>query len=201
VAAGAVVGRDAELATVAEFFRELDVGPATLLIEGEPGIGKTTLWAAALREAEQAGVHVLACRSTSAETRLTFVGLADFLTVVEDGVLDELPSPQRRALDVALLREEPEGEAPEQRVVATAFLSVLRALARSSPVLVAVDDLHWLDTPSRHVLEFALRRRMQERIGLLAALRPDGVSSRRSRTAAPVGYGCSRSTSRRSTRF
>jgi hypothetical protein len=53
-------------------------------------------------------------------------------------------------------------------------VGTLRALAKDTPVLVAVDDLQWLDRPSRRVLEFALRRLETERVGVLAAARPGG---------------------------
>jgi DNA-binding CsgD family transcriptional regulator len=170
----AVVGRDRELAAVAEFLAGVEVGRAVLVIEGEAGIGKTTVWQAGVRQAAERGMTVLSSRPGASETRLTFVGLADLLSAVDAEVFDTLPPPQRRALDVALLRAEPDDPSPEQRVVSTAFLSVLRTLATRAPVVLAVDDLQWLDTPSRHVLEFALRRVETEPVGMLAAVRVDG---------------------------
>ena len=171
-----VVGRDAELAVIEEFLVRASEASSVLLIEGEPGIGKTTLWQEAVRRGEEHGMRVLSSRPGPSETRLTFVGLADFLAGVDDDVLQELPPPQRRALDVALMRSDPKGPAPEQRVVSTAFLSALRLLSGSTPVVVGVDDLQWLDTPSRHVLEFAMRRLESEPVGFLGAVRVDGSS-------------------------
>jgi DNA-binding CsgD family transcriptional regulator len=173
----AVVGRDRELAAVNAFLEALQSGRAVLVVEGEAGIGKTTVWQAGITRAVERGMTVLSSRPGSSETRLTFVGLADLLQDVDESVFDGLPAPQRRALDVALLRADPDGDAPEQRVVSTAFLSVLRALSETAPVVVAVDDLQWLDTPSRHVLEFALRRIDPEPVGVLAAVRLEGESS------------------------
>jgi DNA-binding CsgD family transcriptional regulator/DNA polymerase III delta prime subunit len=175
VLTGAVVGRAAELGVVEEFLESLEAGPSVLLLEGEPGIGKTTLWQGAVRRARELDVLVLTSRPGASETRLTFSALGDLLVDVHDGVLDELPGPQRRALDVALLRAEPEGEGAEQRVVSTAFLGVLRVLAAERAVLVAIDDLQWLDASSRRVLEFAVRRLERERLGILGATRPDGA--------------------------
>lgn len=172
------MGRDAELAVVDAFLSSVGDSPSALLIEGEPGIGKTTVWKEAVRRAGERGMLVLQSRPGPSETRLTFVGLADFLGSVEDHVLAELPSPQRRGLDVALLRSDPEGPAPEQRVVSTAFLSVVQLLARRSPVVIAADDLQWLDTPSRHVLEFAMRRLASEPVGFLGAVRLEGSTGR-----------------------
>jgi len=165
VSAGSVVGRDAEL----------------VVVEGEPGIGKTTVWQAAVRRAEERETRVLASRPGASEARLTFVGLTDLLSGVGDEVLDELPAPQRRALDVALLRADPEDVSSDQRVVATAFMSVLRTLSSSVPVVVAIDDLQWLDTPSWAVLEFALRRLETEPVGVVSAVRLErGGSAQRS---------------------
>ena len=174
VQARAVVGRDAELAVVEEFLTLASEASATLVVEGEPGIGKTTLWQEAVRRADERGMRVLSSRPGPSETRLTFVALGDFLAAVDSGILSELPPPQLRALDVALLRSDPEGSAPEQRAVATAFLSVLRLLSLASPVVVAVDDLQWLDTSSRRVLEFAMRRLSSEPVGFLGTVRLDG---------------------------
>jgi DNA-binding NarL/FixJ family response regulator len=171
--AGRVVGRDAELKALGAFLESVAHASGALVVEGEPGIGKSTVWNAAVERAADRGFLVLSCRPASSETRLSFVGLADLLSGLEEGTLDALPPPQRRALAVALLREEPGRSTPEPRIVATAFLSTLRTLAERSPVLVAVDDLQWLDAASRRVLEFALRRLGGERIGLLAAMRTD----------------------------
>ncbi len=177
--AATVVGRDAELAAVDEFLDATSRGTAALIIEGEPGIGKTTLWQAALREAGARGLLVLSSRPGPSEARLTFVGLADLLGGVGEEVYDELPAPQRRALDVALLRADAEGPAPGQRAVSTAFLSVLRALSAAFPVVVAVDDVQWLDTPSWRVLEFARRRLGAEPVRFVAAIRLEGSTSAR----------------------
>ena len=173
-----VVGRDAELSVVDEFLAAASDGMSALLVEGEPGIGKTTVWREAVRRAGERGMNVLASRPGPSETRLTFVGLSDFLAGVDGRVLDELPPPQRRGLDIALLRSDPEGSAPERRVVFTGFLSVLQALSRFSPVVVAVDDLQWLDTPSRNVLEFAIRRLVSEPVGFLGAVRLEDSAGR-----------------------
>ena len=83
-----------------------------------------------------------------------------------------LPRPQRHALDVALLRAEPRPEPPDQRAVAVAFLGVIRALAEAAPVIVAVDDLPWLDRASAGVLGFVARRLAGSPVGFLAASRP-----------------------------
>lgn len=174
---GDLVGREAELGVATEFLDRLQPGPTALLIRGEPGIGKSALWLRVVAAASDRGLRVLTARPAQAEAQLAFAGLADLLDPAADEVLPALPAPQRTALAVALLREEPRDRAVDQRAVSAAALSALRLLATASPVLVAVDDLHWLDRPSAAVLEFAARRVESMPIGLLACIRPDTPTS------------------------
>lgn len=93
-----------------------------------------------------------------AERQLSFVGLGDLLGPGLGEALEALPAPLRRALEVALLLRDPVGAHPEPRAVATAGWAALQALSRAGPLLIAVDDVQWLDQPSAAVLGFALRR-------------------------------------------
>ena len=165
-----VVGRDQELEAAAEFLGELESGPAALVFEGEPGIGKTTVWAAAEELAPRDFV-LLSTRPVEPEVQLAFAALADLLAPVVDEALPDLPGPQRHALAVALLREDPGPRRLDRRAVFAATLSVLRALAASRPVLVSIDDLQWLDRPSASALEYALRRVGELPVGILACER------------------------------
>ena len=97
--------------------------------------------------------------------------LGDLMHGLLGQVLPQLPPPQRRALEVALLIADPVGSPPEQRAVCLAFLAVIRHLSASGPVVIAIDDLQWLDLPSAAALEFALRRLGSEPVGLLASVR------------------------------
>ena len=171
--ASAIVGRGAELDALNTFVDSVDRGPAMLVLEGEPGLGKTTLWREGLHAAARRSFQVLECRPVQAEAQLAFTALSDLLADVPEAVFDELPAPQRRALQVALLRVEPEGDEHFPRAVALGFLGVLTALAGSSPLVVGIDDVHWLDHASQGVLAFAFRRLRNERIGVLLARRAD----------------------------
>src|SRR3954471_12272892 len=91
--------------------------PATLLIEGEAGIGKTTLWRGGTVLAERHGQRVLRAAPTQAEANLSFAALADPLAPVADALLPVLDAPVRDALEVALLRRPPTGAAPDRRAV------------------------------------------------------------------------------------
>jgi DNA-binding CsgD family transcriptional regulator len=165
-----VVGRDAERAAVG---RMLAARSGGLLLAGEPGIGKTVLWEAGVREAREAGWRTLVHRSAQAEAGMAFAGLSDLLGPVFDDVADALATPRRRALEVALLLAEPGPVPPDSRVLGLALLDVLRALATESPVLVALDDVQWLDASSAAVVAMAVRRLEDERIAVLATRRTE----------------------------
>lgn len=165
-----IVGREPELSELHEF---LDAGrfPSTLVLTGGPGIGKTTLWEAGISAARKRGLRVLSARSSGAEARLSFGALIDLFDEVDTEALAGLPAPQLRALEVALLRAEPLDQPPERDAIAVGVLSALRALATHEPLLVAVDDVQWLDPPSGHALAFAARRLERHRVAFLLAKR------------------------------
>jgi ATP/maltotriose-dependent transcriptional regulator MalT len=169
VQADLLLGRNAELARVATFL-EAEL-PGVLVLEGDAGIGKTSLWEEGVRIAGAAGFRVLMTRAAGSEVQLSFAGLGDLLHGVLDEALDGLPGPQRRALAAALLLEEADEAAPDARAVAVAFLAALRLLAEAAPLILAVDDLQWLDSSSGGALRFALRRLETEPVRLLGTVR------------------------------
>lgn len=166
-----VVGRDAELEAGDAFLDRAGRGPATLFLEGEPGIGKTTVWSEVVRRAEDRGYLVLAAQPARAESSLSLSGIGDVLEPIASEAFEGLPEPQRLALDAALLRAEPSDRAPEGRVLGTAIRTLLEALAGTRPVVVAIDDAQWLDAASATTLGFALRRIKDAPVSLLAARR------------------------------
>jgi DNA-binding CsgD family transcriptional regulator len=163
-----LVGRESELGAVETFLRS--ERPLAVAIVGEPGIGKTTLWQAAVELAQARGARVLIARPTESEARLGFAGLADLLADVPDELFAQLPEPQRLGLDAALLRTA-SARPPGRRVVGAGFLTLLRALARDSEVVCAIDDVQWLDASSAAVIEFALRRLGEERVRGVVSVR------------------------------
>ncbi len=167
------IGREVEAAKISRFLGELPCGPRVLLIEGEAGIGKTILLKEAHNTAVRLGHLVLAAFPAEAEAPLEFAGLADLLEWVPAALVAELPGPQRHAVRQAVLHAGPSRRSADPRTTATAVLTLLRGLAKKHPVLVVVDDLQWLDTPSACALSFALRRLWLEPVGLLAAVRTD----------------------------
>lgn len=167
-----VVSRPEEAKAVAAFLHSAASGPAGLVAEGEPGIGKTTLCLSTVELAEERGFQVLSARPAEAESVLSYASLADLLSGVESSVLADLPTPQRLAIDRVLLRSEAEDLTTDQRAVGAGFLSVVELLAEGSPVLVAIDDLQWLDPSSRNVIAFAARR-LSASVGMFGTVRTD----------------------------
>ncbi len=167
-----VIGRERELSAVNAFIESIPSGPRALLLEGEAGIGKTTVWLEAVRSAEDRGYRVLQARPAESEARLSYASLADLVGGAFDETRAVLPAPQERALAAALLRVTTD-EPADARTTATALVGVLTSLATERPMLVAIDDVQWLDPASERTLEFAARR-LPPQLGLLVTRRTEG---------------------------
>jgi DNA-binding CsgD family transcriptional regulator len=169
-----IVGRDDELAHIEDVLDRARSEPARVVVVGEPGIGKTAVWEAGVAAAAERGFRVLSARPTRSESSLAYAGLADLLAGVEDDAFASLPAPQRIALDVALLRTVDDQQA-DPRAVFAGFGGVVKSLAVQQPVVVAVDDLQWLDGPTARALEFVGRRLRDEPVALIAAARAEAA--------------------------
>jgi DNA-binding CsgD family transcriptional regulator len=175
-----VVGRDAELASIRDFVATISDGATALVLEGEAGVGKTTLWAAGIEQAQEWGLRVLQARPAESETALSFSGVGDLLDRVLEEALSPLAVGQKRALSRALLLEDDHGTPPDPHAVGVAVLNAVRALADTRPTLIAVDDVQWLDAASSGAFAYAARRLQGERVGVLLARRTpleSGLSS------------------------
>jgi len=167
----AIVGREAELEELTAFLA--DGGwPRSLLLSGEAGMGKTTLWRAALERAEGEGHAVLGTRPLEAEAKLAYAG------VVTSSLIrtPRSRSSQRRKHMHCARRSCSRRPSPERSTSEAwcwASWASCAALAGDRPVLVAVDDVQWLDRPSARVLAFAARRLTAERVAFLLALRAE----------------------------
>jgi DNA-binding CsgD family transcriptional regulator len=150
-----IVGRAEELAQLERLLAELRAERGgTLVLRGEAGIGKTTLLEA-LGGRCGAEVTMLRAGGVEAESELAFSALSDLLTPIVAG-LAALPVPQAAALAAAIAIAPPQ---PGDRLaVCVATLGLLRAAGRERPVLALVDDVQWLDAPSRECILYAARR-------------------------------------------
>jgi len=131
------------------------------------------LWREGIALARERGFRVLTCEPILTETPLAFAGLGDLLDELPLETLKQLPPPQRGALEISLLLVEPTEGAVDQHAVALAVLALIRTIVRTTPVLIAIDDVQWLDSSSTRVLSFVLRRVHDGPVGLLATRRSD----------------------------
>jgi predicted ATPase len=165
----AIIGRERELAATGRLLDRAAEGAAALVLDGEAGIGKTTLWLEAVGAADARGFRVLQARPAESEARLSYSAVADLVGTAFDETASELPPLQRRALETALLLEEADQPA-DARTTSAALVAVLRALASRGPVVLAVDDVQWVDAASEQALAFAARR-LPAGLALLVARR------------------------------
>jgi DNA-binding CsgD family transcriptional regulator len=148
-----LAGRRTELSSVAAFLEAVGRGPAGLMFQGEPGIGKTALWSRAASRAEAVGYQVLLSRCSEEETPIAGGTLLDLFGEIPTG--EEVAGP-----DEALARG--------RSVHAT-----LTTMVVDAPLVIAIDDLQWIDGVSGRALRYALRRLRSERVGFLATARSD----------------------------
>ncbi len=165
-----MIGREQELEAAGSVVAAVADGPCALVLLGEAGIGKSTIWSAVVAEAGNLGHRILMARPSESEAELPFAVLVDLFADVDDVVVDALPDVQRVALEKAL-RRSASAVAVDPTAVALATLGALRALAEARPAIVAIDDLQWVDAPSRRALAFAFRRLRDAGVGLIATAR------------------------------
>lgn len=163
-----VVGRRPELAAIERLLEAS--GPRAVVIEGEAGLGKSTMWESGVAAARSAGWTVLSARPAESERLLPYAALGDLVDPLLDGHVAALPEVQRDALDAALLRGS-SGEPAESLAVARATLGLLLTAGEQGTILAAIDDVQWLDSPSARTLEFVIRRLPADVLRLLVAHR------------------------------
>jgi DNA-binding CsgD family transcriptional regulator len=163
-----LIGRDAETQLLDRMLSRLADGGGALLFRGEPGIGKSALLDHARERARATGTRVLSIVGVESEAEFAFAGLHQLLHPVV-GLIERLSESQRRALQAAFgVRGELE---PDPFHVAVAAFQLLCEAADTGPLLLIVDDAHWLDRSSMGVLAFIARRLDSEPLALVAAVR------------------------------
>jgi DNA-binding CsgD family transcriptional regulator len=166
-----IVGREVEIADVERLLSRARDQTSALLIEGEPGIGKTTLFRAAMRRGQKAGFAVLSCRAASSEAAFALAAVADIVEDIPRSYRADLPAPQLRALEAALHLADPGDEPIEPSALAAGVRSLIANVAAERPVLVGLDDIQWLDDGSAAVLAFVIRRIGGQPVAVLATKR------------------------------
>ncbi|MGW4533054.1 helix-turn-helix transcriptional regulator [Nocardia sp. NPDC004340] len=161
-------GRESELTRLAEFRNCLRHGGVAVSLRGEPGVGKSALLAATVRAAEADGMTVLRCWGSEFEAEVSYAALNQLLLPVYPR-LKLLDPALREALSVALGFGA--GAPPDVLLVCNAALSLVGAVAAEAPVLLAVDDMQWIDRASAVVLGFLARRIAGMPAGLLVSAR------------------------------
>jgi DNA-binding CsgD family transcriptional regulator len=172
-------GRDSERALLEQLLDTVESGPVACIVEGTPGIGKTTLWRESVENARRRGYQVLDTAPSEPEAVLAFSGLGDLFERTPDDMLDALPDVQAQALKAALFLGELPDTSHELQALPRAILGVLRQLSAAGPTLIAIDDEQWLDPASARVLAFALCRLLRSRV---EACRSDSTQAIGSRT-------------------
>jgi DNA-binding CsgD family transcriptional regulator len=168
-----LVGRESELAAVCRFLRAAGrAGGSSLLLWGDAGVGKTALLSAAGRIAVDDGFRLLFAQGTEFEAEISYSGLQQLLLPVWREV-EQAPAHHLEALRVALGLAV--AEPPPIDLVVAATTRVLSGIARDQPVLVAADDIHWLDRATARVLADVARRPFTDRarIGFVSTTRAD----------------------------
>src|SRR3954452_1284525 len=168
--AAPLLGRSQEQCLLTSLLDDVATRGEALILRGEPGIGKSRLLAEAAHDARARGIVVLTTTGVQSEAHLPFAGLHQLLRPVRARAA-ELPAVQRAALDAAFgLTPE---VAPEHYRIAMAALDLVSEIASDAPVLLVVEDAHWLDRPTADVLAFLARRIESDPIVLVAATRDD----------------------------
>jgi DNA-binding CsgD family transcriptional regulator len=163
-----LLGRDRELALLAELVERVPDRGGALVVCGEPGIGKSSLLGEAGAHAQARGMRVLRASGVQSEANLPFSGLHQLLRPILGGA-DDLPAPQRAALLAAFGMSEE--SAPDRFLIALAVLDLVAEAAAETPHMLVVEDGHWLDASSAEVLAFVARRVSSDPIVLLVAVR------------------------------
>ena len=168
-------GREQDIALIDRLIDRIDQGGSTLVISGEPGIGKSALLEVARHRAGERGVSVLSMTGVLAEVHLPFAALEQALRPLMKRAAGLVPR-QRSALLAAFGMHDDMG-APDIFLVALATLSLLTESATRKPILLVADDVQWLDQATHDVLAFISRRLSSDPVVLLVARRDDFNSS------------------------
>lgn len=162
-----LVGREPEKRLLDRLLGDARVGrSAVLAVVGEVGVGKSALLDYA--DAEATGMRILRARGIQSEAHIPFAGLFELLRPALDH-LDRVAEPQREALEGALALRP--ARAQDRFAIGAATLGLLAAYSDEAPLLLVLDDAHWIDGSSADALLFALRRLIADPIAAVLSVR------------------------------
>ncbi|MFE5393078.1 AAA family ATPase [Streptomyces sp. NPDC056568] len=164
-----IIGRSGELAALREVVDRAPGVLPNLVLHGDPGVGKTVLLRACVEYGRQRGMRILGGSGYESEAQLAFAGLHQLFAPVM-GYLDRVEPFHRSVLRRVMGMED--GPAPDRLAISVATLAVIAAVAEDGPVLIAVEDAHWVDVPTREVMMFLLLRLEPYDIRAVFARRP-----------------------------
>ena len=168
---GGLRGRTSECALFDDLVSAVSRGESrSVVLRGEAGIGKTALLEYLVASAS--GLRVVRAVGVESEMELAFASLHQLCAPLLDRV-EELPAPQRRALETVFGLSD--GAGPDRFLVGLAVLSLFAVAAEERPLLCVVDDAQWLDRASALTLAFVARRLLAERVGMVFAAREPGL--------------------------
>jgi DNA-binding CsgD family transcriptional regulator/DNA-binding transcriptional ArsR family regulator len=163
-----LLGRNHEFATLTSVLANTSQAGSALVVEGEAGIGKTTMLAAVGQWADRSGFRVLSCAGVQSQSKVGFAAVHELVHPLLHHA-DELPTHQRAALYAAFGMSQ-DGP-PDPLTIGVAILGLVEEAAARQPLLLIVDDAQWLDGSSLHVLTFLGRRLTNAPVMLLCAAR------------------------------
>lgn len=163
------VGRRTELEVAVSMLRRATDRERVVEIVGDAGIGKSALVDEIVRHMQPTIVARAAL--SAAESNLSWAGLSLLLSAMPATAWSALPAHHVAALERAIGRGD--GDATEPSTVAFAFDAIVEAACAVQPLLIVVDDLHWLDHPTAGALAYTLRRRTHSPLAVLVGHRPE----------------------------
>jgi DNA-binding CsgD family transcriptional regulator len=166
-----VIGRTNTLAAVSDILKTSKASGRTVLVEGDPGIGKTTLLDLVAHEAADEGFHILRCSAVDTDATVGFAALHELLHPLL-GLVEALPLRQRQALLSAFGLAEDDA-VPDRLLLSLGALGLLEEGSSKQPLAVLVDDLQWIDRSSTDVIEFMTRRLIATPLAIIATVRSE----------------------------
>ncbi|MEV6134823.1 AAA family ATPase [Nocardia sp. NPDC051990] len=167
-----VIGRDGEIEMLAALARRAAAGRgAVVLVQGEPGIGKTILLDAARARFTAAGLHSRLGAARELQQTVPFAALLCWL--------DNTDTPGTDSIRALLDSDDRAGDAAARPpiVIAERIFEHIETWCAAGPLALIMDDVHWVDTSSASVLQRLCARIDELPLLLVLGARPQPQDS------------------------